>query len=261
VSYFANDHQGSTALVTDASGGQVSYTRYYPYGRTRTQAGTPPTDKLYTGQQRETAGGVYHYKARMYNADTGRFPQADTVVRDATEPRALNRYAYAYNSPAVYTDPTGHFSFVGPWLMPQESAIALLAGSPWLPLPDLHAPTSTSRPCSEEFSYLACCFQGGQMYWCGTYTPGDAGFLSFPNIGGVLNYLINQAEDLYEALIDSGLLNELVLYLDCAGAIEMMVLGAQAAVLSPEPATKFGGVALIGMGYYGYKASCEPLYT
>jgi RHS repeat-associated protein len=98
---------GSTALVTNASGGQVSYTRYYPYGRTRTQAGTPPTDKLYTGQQRETAGGVYHYRARMYSADTGRFPQADTVVPDARDPRGLNRYAYAYNSPAVYTDPTG----------------------------------------------------------------------------------------------------------------------------------------------------------
>jgi RHS repeat-associated protein len=76
--------------------------------RGRSRAGTPPTDKLYTGQQRETAGGVYHYKARMYNADTGRFPQADTVVADATEPRALNRYAYAYNSPAMNTDPTGH---------------------------------------------------------------------------------------------------------------------------------------------------------
>jgi RHS repeat-associated protein len=62
---------------------------------------------MFVGQQRETAGGVYHYKARMYNADTGRFPQADTVVPDARDPRALNRYAYAYNSPAVYADPTG----------------------------------------------------------------------------------------------------------------------------------------------------------
>jgi RHS repeat-associated protein len=114
-----NDHEGSTALVTDAAGSQVSYTRYYPYGRTRTQAGTPPTDKLYTGQQRETMGGVYHYKARMYNADTGRFPQADTVVPDAGDPQALNRYAYAYNNPAVYTDPTGHFTFDGSFPMQQ----------------------------------------------------------------------------------------------------------------------------------------------
>jgi RHS repeat-associated protein len=99
--------------------------------RSQTPPGSaPPTDKLYTGQQRETMGGVYHYKARMYNADTGRFPQADTVVPDAMDPRALNRYAYAYNSPAVYTDPTGHFSFVGPWGMSKGAALALMVGSP-----------------------------------------------------------------------------------------------------------------------------------
>ncbi len=111
VSYFVNDHLGSTSLITNDAGGQVSYTRYYPYGRVRSQTppgSNPPTDKLFTGQQRETAAGVYHYNARMYSADTGRFPQADTVVPDTTDPQALNRYAYVRNSPAMYTDPTGH---------------------------------------------------------------------------------------------------------------------------------------------------------
>ncbi len=59
-----------------------------------------------SGQQRETAAGVYHHNARMYSADTGRFPQADTVVPDTTDPQALNRYSYVRNSPAMYTDPT-----------------------------------------------------------------------------------------------------------------------------------------------------------
>ncbi len=239
----------------------MSYTRYYPYGRVRTQTGAPPTDKLFTGQQRETAAGVYHYNARMYSADTGRFPQADTVVPDTTDPQALNRYAYVRNSPVMYTDPTGHFSDVGPWLIPIESAIAIMAGSRWLPLPSYDEPTSTSRPCSSDLPYLACCFQGGVKYWCGTYIPGSAQFLSFLDIGGILDYLLDQAEDLYRAVRDSGLLTELVHYLDCAGAIEMMVIGAGALVLDPEPAGKMGGVALIGVGYYSYKASCEQLYA
>jgi RHS repeat-associated protein len=96
----------------------MTHTRYYPYGRVRSQAGAPPTDKLFTGQQRETAGGIYHYNARMYSADIGRFPQADTVVPDTTDPQALNRYSYVRNSPVMYNDPTGNFSDVGPWLLP-----------------------------------------------------------------------------------------------------------------------------------------------
>ena len=59
----------------------------YPYGGIRTQEGLIPTDKLFTGQQRETASGVYHYNARLYNADIARFPQADTIAYD--------RYGYA----------------------------------------------------------------------------------------------------------------------------------------------------------------------
>ncbi len=94
----------------------------------RTQAGAPPTDKLFTGQQRETAGGVYHYNARMYSADTGRFPQADTVVPDTTDPQALNRYAYVRNSPAMYTDPTGHFSDVGPLQIPVPKMVPTVVG-------------------------------------------------------------------------------------------------------------------------------------
>jgi RHS repeat-associated protein len=42
----------------------------------------PRHDKLFTGQQRETTNGIYHYKARMYNTDVGRFPQADTRCLD-----------------------------------------------------------------------------------------------------------------------------------------------------------------------------------
>jgi hypothetical protein len=45
------------------------------------------------------------------------------VVPDAGDPQALNRYAYAYNSPAVYTDPTGHFSFVGLMQIPVSKPV------------------------------------------------------------------------------------------------------------------------------------------
>lgn len=40
-------------------------------------------------------------------ADVGRFAQADSYA--SLQPRDLNRYAYVYNSPVTFNDPSGHF--------------------------------------------------------------------------------------------------------------------------------------------------------
>ena len=47
--------------------------------------------------------GVYHYKARAYEPNLGRFLQTDPVGYDA----GLNLYAYVANDPVNMTDPTG----------------------------------------------------------------------------------------------------------------------------------------------------------
>ena len=39
-----------------------------------------------------------------------RLISADTIVPDPKNPQTLNRYAYAYNNPVNYTDPSGHAS-------------------------------------------------------------------------------------------------------------------------------------------------------
>jgi RHS repeat-associated protein len=85
--------------------------RYYPYGESRT--GSVPTDRRFTGQRYENVGGaagLYDYRARTYDARLGRFLQADTIVPEPGNPQSLNRYAYVYNAPLRYTDPTGRFS-------------------------------------------------------------------------------------------------------------------------------------------------------
>jgi RHS repeat-associated protein len=53
-------------------------------------------------------GGLYDYGARHYDAATGRFVSADTIVPDFSNPQSLNRYAYVYNNPLWATDPSGH---------------------------------------------------------------------------------------------------------------------------------------------------------
>lgn len=46
------------------------------------------------------------YNARWYDPALGRFAQADTVVPEGVQ--GYDRYAYANNSPVVYSDPSGH---------------------------------------------------------------------------------------------------------------------------------------------------------
>jgi RHS repeat-associated protein len=67
------------------------------------------TDRKYTGQ-REVAGiGLYYYNARFYDAGLGRFISPDSIIAGARNPQALNRYAYALNSPMNVIDPSGHY--------------------------------------------------------------------------------------------------------------------------------------------------------
>jgi RHS repeat-associated protein len=110
--YFLHgDHLGSATLTTDGGGNWVGEARYTPYGEMRRDypRGVIPTDRLYTGQRQETFG-LYDYRARYYHPGLGRFISADPVVPEPGNPQALNRYAYVYNNPLGYIDPTGHFS-------------------------------------------------------------------------------------------------------------------------------------------------------
>ena len=108
VYYLHGDHLGSVSLVTDAAGRVYARRLFRPYGGTRWQAGTLPTDFGFTGQREDGSTGLVFMHARYYDARLGRFISADTVVPGAGNPQALNRYSYVLNSPIKYTDPSGH---------------------------------------------------------------------------------------------------------------------------------------------------------
>jgi RHS repeat-associated protein len=108
--FLHSDHLGSATLTTDSSGNRVGEVRYRPYGERRPgyPVGAMVTDRLYTGQQWEQGLGLYDYRARFYDPALGRFLQPDPLVPEPGNPQALNRYAYVYNNPLRYTDPSGH---------------------------------------------------------------------------------------------------------------------------------------------------------
>ena len=46
--------------------------------------------------------------ARYYDTSLARFISPDTIIGDVGNTQAMNSYAYAYDSPLSYADPSGH---------------------------------------------------------------------------------------------------------------------------------------------------------
>jgi RHS repeat-associated protein len=79
-----------------------------------------PTDKLFTGQQKEPVTsvlGLYNYGARFYSTLMGRFVSPDPLIASPGDPQTLNRYSYVRNNPLVYVDPSGLY---GTEIVPQS---------------------------------------------------------------------------------------------------------------------------------------------
>ncbi|NIM06328.1 MAG: hypothetical protein GTN65_12100, partial [Armatimonadetes bacterium] len=69
----------------------------------------------YTGQTLDEETGLYYYGARYYDPELARFIQADSTVPDPEFSQAYNRYAYVYNNPLKFSDPTGQNPFLIAW--------------------------------------------------------------------------------------------------------------------------------------------------
>ena len=113
------DPLGSLTLITDAKGLVSERRSHGVWGEERDPANwilanTPPADTThgvatgYTGHERKRFGSLIDMKARYYDPLTQRLVQADTVIPGVFNPLAWNSYAYAYNNPVAYSDPSGH---------------------------------------------------------------------------------------------------------------------------------------------------------
>jgi RHS repeat-associated protein len=113
--YFLQDHLGSTSITTDSSGDWEAEMMYKAWGEVRYESTNPPnpTKYTYTGQYSNTNDfGLMYYGARWYDPSLSRFAQADSIVPGVGNPKAYDRYAYGYNNPSRYIDPSGHIACI-----------------------------------------------------------------------------------------------------------------------------------------------------
>jgi RHS repeat-associated protein len=124
--YIHPDHLGSTNIVTDESGNIVQDAEMYPYGETRLNQTTYPTNenRRFIGQFTD-ANSLQYLNARYLNSQQGQFYSEDPVFLAAgdqtklqnpagqsqqtflTDPQSMNAYSYGRDNPEVNKDPSG----------------------------------------------------------------------------------------------------------------------------------------------------------
>jgi RHS repeat-associated protein len=126
--YIHPDHLGSTNIVSDETGNIVDDVEYYPYGETRLNQPTYPTNaqRQYIAQFKD-GNSLNYLNARYYDSSRGQFESEDPVflalgdgsavkrvAQQSQEvalanPQTLNSYSYAGDNPVTMSDPTGKF--------------------------------------------------------------------------------------------------------------------------------------------------------
>lgn len=115
--YYLMDGMGSAIGLVDGSGQEVASFEYDSFGNLRGLSGTEAEvsgemggDFRFQGQWLESSTDFYHFRARYYDPQTGRFLSRDPVELLEYEPESSNPYQFAYNNPHVYSDPSGEIT-------------------------------------------------------------------------------------------------------------------------------------------------------
>jgi len=114
--YVHKDHLGSIMALTNDKNTTVAMQNFDAWGRYRnpntwaysTQRITV-INRGYTGHEHLTACNLINMNGRVYDPLLGMFLSPDNYVQSPTSTQNFNRYAYAFNNPLKYNDPSGDF--------------------------------------------------------------------------------------------------------------------------------------------------------
>jgi RHS repeat-associated protein len=100
---FVTDALGSTLALSGQDGTLQTEYSYEPFGKTTPSEAASSNSVQFTGRENDGTG-LYHYRARYYSPELRRFISEDPLGPVGGD---ANAYAYAWNAPTRYTDPSG----------------------------------------------------------------------------------------------------------------------------------------------------------
>jgi RHS repeat-associated protein len=101
--YYLRDGLNSVRQLIDDGGSVRNSYDYDAWGNLRSSVESVANRVTYTGREWDSESGLYYYRARSYDAGTGRFVQQDPVDDDS----GRSPYAYVDNNPTNAIDPSG----------------------------------------------------------------------------------------------------------------------------------------------------------
>lgn len=122
TSYYQADGLGSITSLTDASGSLAASYTYDSFGKPTQSSGTLVNPFRYTAREFDVETGLYYYRARYYDPNTGRFLSEDPLLRHIGKKghpstSADDAYRYTQNNPVTWWDPSGLIKWkCGVWL-------------------------------------------------------------------------------------------------------------------------------------------------
>ncbi|WP_237500793.1 RHS repeat-associated core domain-containing protein [Streptomyces sp. SID8370] len=166
--FYLTDALGSVVAMADESGTKVNTYSYSPRG-VRVLAGTDEKVKQpyqFTGGYRDDTG-LYHFAARYYDPNIGRFTSQDPSGQEA------NPYLYAEGDPVNRIDPSGLSSLPGPlgWIGDrgdEVNEVVSYLGGKAKEVASSDAVQNVVEKGAPVFSAAAGCYSGAQA----AYTSG-----------------------------------------------------------------------------------------
>ena len=121
--FYLGDHLGTGQMEFASGGWPVWQGQFAPYGQ-ELDTQTTANNYKFTGKERDAESGLDYFDARYYGSSMGRFTSPDpfniiTRAKDRDQfdmflgqPQNWKMYAYTWNNPLRYTDPTGETVYV-----------------------------------------------------------------------------------------------------------------------------------------------------
>jgi RHS repeat-associated protein len=111
--YYHFDPVGSTIAMTDDAKSVVSSYAYDAFGELTIGIEATANPFKFGGQYglMDEANELLYVRARYYAPRLGRFLSKDVFTGEVTSTKTLNLYAYAYQNPLMYIDPSGNIVF------------------------------------------------------------------------------------------------------------------------------------------------------